>query len=187
MSCPTNCTPLKQALNDSVIPLHGKIPCLGKTLKGQNCKAPISRDRQTKALCILECCIYCARPGGLPLKYAINDLAKLLVHQQHNGEQDAAYARWRNMVKEFKGKGENPMREHPSETIDEPVDPELIATRRHAHTIERNGSNQTSSLSYEEPTEIQQDQTVEGGQPDRDMILRLRKEFEKWFSGPLQA
>ncbi|KOS48693.1 hypothetical protein ACN38_g378 [Penicillium nordicum] len=162
MSCPTSCTPLKRVLNDRVIPLDGKIPCLGKTLKGQYCKAPLARDRQSEALCLLECCIYCSRPGGRPLKYAIKDLAILLVHQQHSGEQDAAYTRWRNMVKEYKNKREKPPRKHHREldqTLDRPqeyysdmfddrVAPQPVKHRRDTHIVKRSESDRTSRLSY---------------------------------------
>lgn len=185
MSCPTSCTPLKRVLDDRVIPLDGRIPCLGKTLKGQYCRAPISRDRQGKALCLLECCIYCSRPGGLPLEYAIKNLAILLVHQQHSGEQDVAYSRWTNMVKEFKNKREKPLRkshrelderldrlqEHHSAIIDEPVAPKPIKNRRDTHIIECSEPDQTNGLSYKAPTEIQQDRTIESDEPTKHTVV----------------
>ncbi|KAJ5201178.1 hypothetical protein N7449_005981 [Penicillium cf. viridicatum] len=181
MSCPTSCTPLKRVLNERVlrvIPLDGRIPCLGKTLKGQYCKAPISRDRQSKALCLLECCIYCSRPGGLSLKYAIKDLAILLVHQQHSGEQDAVYARWRNMVKEYKNKRDNPPRkyhrefdqrldrpqEYRSDVFDDPVAPQPVKHRRDTHIVKCSESDQTSGLSYPAAPKIQQRRTIEANE-----------------------
>lgn len=179
MSCPTSCTPLKRVLDDRVMPLDGRIPCLGKTLKGQYCKAPISRDRQSKALRLLECCIYCSRPGGLPLKYAIKDLAILLVHQQHSGEQDAVYARWRNMVKEYKNKREKPPRKHhrkldqnldrPQEyhpdIFDDPVAPQPVKHRRDTHIVKCSESDQTNSLSYPAASKIQQHRTIKANEP----------------------
>ncbi|CAG7980856.1 unnamed protein product [Penicillium nalgiovense] len=174
MSCPTSCTPLKRVLDDRVIPIDGRIPCLGKTLKGQYCSAPISRDRQREALCLLECCIYCSRPDGLPLKHAIKDLALLLVHQQHSGEQDVVYAKWMDMVKSFKYKREKPVRkhhreehrqkldrpqEHHSDIIDEPSAPEC------------NEPNQASNLSYKAPTECQQRRIVEGDELAKLTVL----------------
>lgn len=179
MSCPTGCTPLKRVLNERVIPRDGRIPCLGKTLKGQYCKAPISRDRQSKALCLLECCIYCSRPGGLSLKYAIKDLAILLVHQQHSGEQDAVYARWRSMVKEYKDKRDNPPRKHyreldqildrpqeyHSDVFDEPVAPQPVKRRRDTHIVKCSESEQTSGLSYPAAPKIQLQRTIEANEP----------------------
>lgn len=184
MSCPTSCTPLKRVLDDRVIPIDGRIPCLGKTLKGQYCRAPISRDRQRKALCLLECCIYCSQPGGLPLKYAIEDLALMLVHQQHSGEQAAVYARWWNMVKSFKDKKENPVRKHRehrqrldrpqerhSDILGAPDAPETITNLGHTHMVDCSEADQTSTLSYKAPTEIQQHRIVEGDELAKPTVL----------------
>lgn len=179
MSCSTSCTPLKRVLTEHVIPLGGKIPCLGKTLKGEYCKAPISRDRKNKAVCLLECCIYCSRPGGLPLKYVIKDLAILLVHRQHRGEQDAAYVRWTNMVKEYKNKREKPPREHGREfgqkldlpqvyhsnIFDDPVAPQPVKHRRDTHIVKCSESDQTSSPSYLAVSKTQQHRTIKANEP----------------------
>ena len=177
MACPTRCTPLKRVLEEHGIPIDGRIPCQGMTLKGRYCRIPIARDRQKKALCLLECCIYCSRPGGLPLKYAIRDLAFLLVHQQHRGKQDAVYTEWKDMVKSFKYKREEKLvrkshrehrqrldrpYEHHSDSLDEPDAPETITYQRHAHIIERSEADQTNNLSYKAPTEIQEHRIVEG-------------------------
>ncbi|CAI7580040.1 unnamed protein product [Penicillium discolor] len=179
MSCPTSCTPLKRVLDERVIPLDGRIPCLGKTLKGKYCNAPISHNRQSKALCLLECCIYCPRPGGLPLKYVIKDLAISLVHQQHSGEQDAAYARWTNMVKDYKNKREKPPRKHHreldqqldrpqeyhSDIFNDPITPQPVKHRRDEHIVKCSESDQTSSLGYPAASKIQQHRTIQANEP----------------------
>ncbi|KGO69583.1 hypothetical protein PITC_000010 [Penicillium italicum] len=185
MSCPISCTPLRQVLDDRVIPRDGKIPCLGKTLKGQYCRAPISRDRQAQALDLLECCIYCSRLGCVPLNHAIKNLAVLLVHQQHSGEQDAVYVRWRSMVKEFKNKREKPLRENHQvhlRKLDRPqeydsdilvkfVAPEPVKTRKHTHVVNCSESDQTSCPRYPMPTDIQQHQTINDDEPAQLTVI----------------